>query len=268
MAALTWPTLQTTLQAIIARTPYPYAVVDGAFATLFPQATSYAEQRIYHELPSLAQRDQDTSLTTTGGSRSISLLGTVLPIVVPERLALITPSGSTLANGTQVPFLPVSLDLIDMFWPNQSQTWAPGSALAAYWCIQGGVSGADFISPTVVIAPTPDAAYKVVLTGLFQQAPISAANPQTYLSTVYPECLLAACMVFLSGALLRNYGSAGSPSQPDEVGMPIHWEGQFRALIEAAKGEEMRRRGQGALPFTQPPSAPGGMPSAAPGGHP
>jgi hypothetical protein len=257
VAALTWSTLQTTLQAIIARTPAPWTFSDPAFNQLFPQSTSYAENRIYHEMPVLAQRDQDTSLTTTSGSRSISLHGTALPIVVPERLALITPSGSTLANGTQVPFIPVSLDFIDLWWPNQSLTWAPASALAAYWCIQGGVSGADFISPNVVIAPTPDAAYKVVLTGLFQQEAISEDNPQTYLSTVYPECMLAACMIFLSGALLRNYGSAGAPSQPDEAGMPIHWEGQFGRLIESAKAEEMRRRGQGALPFTQPPSAPG-----------
>lgn len=258
MAAITWPVLQTTIQAIIARTPYPYAATDGAFNTLFPQATSYAEQRIYHEMPFLAQRLQDTSLTTTAGSRSISLAGTTLPILVPQRVALLTPTGSTLANGTQVPFVPVSLDFIDMFWPNESQTWAPASALAAYWCIEGGVA-ADFTSPKVIIAPTPDADYPVVLTGLFQQAPISSEIPQTYLSTNYPELMIAGCMIFISGALLRNYGSAGGP-QPDEPGMPIHWEGQFVHLMEIAKEEEMRRLQQGTNWMNHPP-----MPSGAPG---
>jgi hypothetical protein len=269
-APLTYSTLQTELLAIVARTPFPYLVPDGAFATLYPSAIAYAEQRIFTEVPLLAQRGQDTSLLTATGSRSISLAGTVLPIIVPERLALLTPSGSTLANGTQIPFIPTSLDFIDMFWPQQSITWAPGSALAAYWCTQGGVA-ADFSSPTVVVAPTPDAAYTVVLTGLFQQAPLSASNPQTYLSTVYPQLLAAACMIFISGALLRNYSSQGIPGTGavDEPGQPISWNQQYETLKRAAISEEMRRRVQGATPFTQPPEAPGGGgPPGAPGGRP
>lgn len=267
MAAITWSVLQTTLQAIIARTPAPWTFPDAAFNQLFPQSTSYAENRIYHEMPFLAQRLQDTSLTTTAGSRSFSLQGTALPILVPQRLALLTPAGSTLANGGQVPFIPVSLDFIDMFWPNQSQTWAPASALAAYWCIEGGAGhagrgsgGPDFISPNVIIAPTPDAAYSVILTGLFQQPPISAGVPQTYLSTNYPELMIAGCMIFLSGALLRNYSAAGSPQQPDEPGMPIHWEGQFQRLMEIAKEEEMRRLQQGTNWMNRPPMPAGGPP--------
>jgi hypothetical protein len=236
---------------------------DGAFNTLFPQATSYAEQRIYQDLPMLSQRDQDTSLVTVAGQRAISLAGTVLPIVVPERLALITPSGSNLTNGTQVPFLPVSLDWIDMFWPNQSLTWAPASALAAYWCIQGGTSESDFTSPTVLLAPTPDAAYTVVVTGLFQPEALSGTTPQTYLTTNYPALYTAACMIFISGALLRNYGSAGSAEQPDEVGMPIHWEGQYARLKEAAQSEELRRRQQGTDWLDRPPQG-GGPPPAHP----
>lgn len=268
MTALTYDTLQTTLLAIIARTPFPYTVSDGAFLTLYPQATSYAEQRIYHDIPMLAQRNQDTSLVTTAGSRSIGLSGTALPIVVPERLALLTPSGSSLANGTQVQLIPTSLDWIDIFWPQQSLTWAPASALAAYWALQGGVAD-DFISPTAVIAPTPDAAYSVVLTGLFQQTPISGTNQQTYLSTLYPELMTAACMIFLSGALLRNYSSQGIPgtTPPDEPGMSISWEQQYEVLKKAAISEEMRRRGQGSTSFVQPPEAPQGA-APPPGAHP
>ena len=255
MAALTWTTLQTTIQAIIARTPYPYTVTDGAFTTLFPQATSYAEQRIYHDIPLLAQHLQDTSLSTVSGTRTINLHGTTLPVIVPERVALLTPAGSTLATGTQIPFLPASLDIIDMYWPQQSLTWSPALATATYWCIQGGVSGLDFISPNIVIAPTPDAAYTIVLTGLFQQTPISASTPQTYLSTAYPELMLSACMVFISGALLRNYSSAGGTSQPDEPGMPVHWEGQYMRLKDIALAEEIRRRQQGTDWLYRPPGA-------------
>ena len=262
MSALTWSSLQTVLQAIIARIPAPWTATDAGFQELYPQATSYAEHRIYNDMPALAQRAQDISLTTTAGSRTINLYGTALPVIVPQRLALLTPSGSTLANGTQIPFLPTSLDFIDLYWPQESLEGAPASSLANYWCNLGGVSGSDFTSPTVIIAPTPDAAYKVVLTGLFTQAPISASNPQTYLSTNYPEVLTAACMVYISGALLRNYSSAGNPAQPDDPGMPVHWEGQYRVLLEAAKAEEARRRGLGTDYLDRLP-APSGPPGRA-----
>jgi hypothetical protein len=260
VAALTWTSLQTQLQAEIARTPYPYATVDGAFATLFPASTQYAENYIYNKIPMLAQRTQDTSLSTTGGSRSISLKGTPLPIVVPERIALLTPTGSTLATGTQVPFLPASLDFIDLFWPTQALTWPPSAALATYWCIEGGVAS-DFSSPTVIIAPTPDAAYTIILTGLFQQKPISATNPQTYLSTVYPQLFAACCMLFISGALLRNYGSAS-----DEPGQAVSWQQQVDRLIEVAAEEEGRRKQSGTdWLYRAPVSAPQGGPPAARG---
>ena len=244
MTAITWNALQTELQAIIARIPAPYTATDFAFETLFPQATSYAENRIYREIPMLAQRAQDTSLVTVSGTRNINLSATALPVIVPERLALLTPTGSTLANGTQIQFIPTSLDFIDMCWPAENLTAAPGSVWSAYWALRD--------DHTAIIAPTPDAAYTVVLTGLFQQAPISNSNQTTYLSTYYPELLTAGCMIFISGALLRNYGSAGGV-QPDEPGMPIHWEGQFKELLAAARQEEMRRRQQGTNWMDMPP---------------
>jgi hypothetical protein len=264
LTAITWSGLQQTLQAIIARTPYPYAVTDGAFSVLFPQSISYAENRIYNDIPFLAQRGQDTSLLTTPGLRSIDLSGTFLPVTVAQRLALVTPAGATLQTGTQVPFMPASVDLIDMYWPKQSQVWAPNVASACYWSLLGGNDPTDFTSPTVLIAPTPDAAYQVVLTGLFTQPPISETNQQTYLSTNYPEVMIAACMVFLSGALLRNYSSAGAVNQPDEAGMPVHWEGQYGRLKDLATAEELRRHQQGTDWLNRPP-APAGAPPG-PGG--
>jgi len=248
MTALTWATLETTLLAIIARTPYPYSTPDGAFATLYPQATSYAENRIYREIPMLAEQAQDTSLVTVAGNRSIPLGDTALPVIVPERVALITPVGATPDNGERVQFIPVSLDFIDMAWPDATITQAPARANANYWALLN--------DHTAIIAPTPDNAYTVELTGLFQQAPISAGNQTTYLSTYYPELLTAACMVFLAGALLRNYGA-----QADEARMAQSWETQYELLKTAASAEELRRRQQGTnwidAPPAPSPTAPG-----------
>lgn len=239
MAALTWSTLKTTLQAIIARLPAPWTGTDAAFNQLYPNATQYAENRIYRDIPMLAQRIEDTSLVTTAGQRQVSLVGTTLPILVPQRIGLVVPAGEPWNNGTLISAAPVSLDFIDMFWPARGTTWAPASALALYWANRGSVNS-DFSSPSIILAPTPDAAYNVVVTGLFQQAPLSPSTTQTYLSTVYPELLTIACMVFLSGALLRNYGS-----QADEKQMAISWENQYQELMPSARAAEMRRRGEG-----------------------
>ena len=56
MAALTWTTLQTALLAITVKAQPPYNVVPPDFAYLYPQATSYAEGRIYKDIPFLATR--------------------------------------------------------------------------------------------------------------------------------------------------------------------------------------------------------------------
>lgn len=255
---LTYTSLQTELLSIIARVPAPYTTPDAAFVVQYPQAISYAENRIYHDIPFLAQRAQDTSLSTTAGSRSLSLYGTQLPILVPERIAIM--------NGdTMIQALPTSLDFIDMWWPDETETSdpLPGVYYKLFWAILGGYSSQDFISPTIVLAPTLKASYPVVVTGLFQQPPLSGNNPQTYISTVYPELMLSACMVFLSGALLRNYAASGIPGtqQPDEPGQPVYWEAQYNTLLRIAQDQEVRSRAQGTHVFDGLPAPPPGNPA-------
>lgn len=256
---LTFTSLQTELLAIIARVPYPFTVPDGAFSVLYPTAIQYAENRIYTEIPMLSQRRQDTQLVTADGVREIDLAGTSQPCVVPERVSLVV-NGATVATGEQVQAVPTSLDFIDMWWPIQRRTATPTllEPYRLFWAIKGGTSSVDHQSTTIVLAPTPDAAYPVVLTGLFQPIPLSGANPQTYLSTVYPALLTAACMVYLSGALLRNYSASGIPGtqSPDEPGQPVYWEGQFKTLQAAALKQELRIRVEGSVPYNGLPTPP------------
>jgi hypothetical protein len=227
MAAQTWTTLQQTLLVALSQSPPPYNIIPPDFTALFPQATSYAEGRIYKDLVLLATRTEDsTSLQTTNGNRSLAL-STMLPnvVIVQEGLALIQA-------GVRYWYDKATLDVIDLIWPNISQTMAPASAdwVGRYW--------APLDNNIIVMAPTPDAAYQAVIPGLFQPTPISAGNPSTYLSTVYPELLEAACMVWLTGALQRNFGS-----QADDPRQALSWEGEYTKLMTLAKAEEMRRRG-------------------------
>lgn len=228
MAALTWTTLQTAIAAALVQAPSPYTALPPDFLTLFPQATSYAEGRIYRDLVLLATRTQDMSLTTVAGARALALGSMTKQVIVVEGVALI-------ASGVRYSFDAASLDVVDLVWPQQGLQLAPASA---DW--KGGRWWAMRDDQTIVICPTPDAAYQAEITGLFQPASISVTNASTYLSTTYPDLLTAAVMIWLSGALLRNYGA-----QTSEPQQGMSWEQQYGLLRASAEGEEQRRRGLG-----------------------
>lgn len=231
MTAQTWTSLKQTVAIALTQAVTPYTSFPANFDAQFPQATSYAENRIHREIPMLAVRRSETvAAATASGDRSIDLNDfSAVPLVV-EQVALVTPSGGT--TGTLVPYDSVSLDFINRTWPIQADTEAPSFT----W--QGGRYFAMSDFETVVLSPTPDAAYAVALVGLFPPVPISEGNLTTYLSTYYPELLEAGCLVFLAGALTRNFGS-----QADEPKLAMSWEMQFRSLLDAARDEERRRRG-------------------------
>ena len=129
MAAQTWTSLQNALVAMLSQAPPPYNQLPGDFVTLFPQATSYAEGRIYREIVPLNERNQNTSLTTTAAARSVNLTAASQTVLSVEGFALITPAGTTVASqGTRILFDAASLDIIDMVWPQESVTMDPAAA--------------------------------------------------------------------------------------------------------------------------------------------
>ena len=240
MAAQTWDSLQKTLLVALAQAPTPYDVIPPNFTVLFPQATSYAEGRIYKDLVLLATRAENTSISTANGNRQIDLSTMTNaaggPIIVQEGLGL--------RQGTQTYWYDkASLDFVDFIWPDASVTLAPASSdsTGRYW--------APLNDSIVVIAPTPDAIYTAVIPGLYQPTPISNANQSTYISEVYPELLEAACMVFMTGWLIRNFGA-----QSADPRMAVSHEDQYQKLMVIARDEELRRRGL--LPDFARPTAP------------
>jgi hypothetical protein len=256
---LTWATLQTALLEATAKTQPPYSTIPPDFAVALPQATNYAEGRIYKEFGGLrATRQQNTSLQTTPNSRVISLTGMSNPnggpIIVPERFALF---GGNLPGRVQ--FDRASLDMIDLIWPQQTIVLAPNvlDFQLRLW---------DLVDDhTIVIAPTPDAAYIVEITGLFAPTPIGPGNESptpltttsTYLSQTYPELLVAGCMVWLCGGLLHNFGAAS-----DNPARAMSWEATFRSLMDLAIEEEIRRQGLAPnRPHVRRPTAVGQAPA-------
>jgi len=249
LSAQTWTSLQQSCAIAMGRLPSPVPatpVYDTLFLAQFPLATSYAEARIYHEIPFIASYAEDTSVSTQAGVRTIDLSGTSLPLVTLEHIRLVVP---TMGVFPAVPFDRVPLDFLDRYWPDEGTTLAPslGSAYGQYWALVDAF--------TVALAPTPDAVYQVKAGGLYQPEPISASNPSTYLSENYPDLLQAAICVFLAGALNRNFGA-----QADESGQAMSWELLYQKALQPARSEEMRRRGL--VPDMPPPPAP---PTAARG---
>lgn len=202
------------------------------FSNVLPFAITYAEQRIFKDIPMLAQRTQDSSLVFSGNTRTLDLSQMTTPIVVPEGLAMITPAGSLPNQGNSIPFTWTTLDVIDQMWPDQRVTVDPATRTREwYWTLLDAT--------TIAVAPIPNAAFVANVTGLFQPTPLSAANPITYLSATYTMLYVAAGMIYNVG-YMRNYGAMA-----DNAKMGLSWESQYDTLKEDALLEEQRRRGAG-----------------------
>ena len=83
---------------------------------------------------------------------------------------------------------------------------------------------------TIVVAPTPDATYTIQLNYILKDPGLSSTNTETYISKVFPNGLLYACLVeafsFLKGPndLLQLY------------------EGKYKQVLEGFSIEQMGRR--------------------------
>lgn len=241
MAAQNWTSIMNACIVGCSQAPYPYSNPPQDFiATQFPMAMSYAENRAYRDLTLLGTRSTNITLgqplLTTAASRAIAIPQPgvwATPIIVPEGFALISPQGTTNpAAGTRHGFDVASLDVIDLIWPTEATTLDPALAddIGRLWALSD--------DHTIVYAPTAPGAFSIELTGLYQPAPISAANPTTYLSQWYGELYVDLGMVFLMLALLRNVGAAS-----EDPRIALSWETQYSQDLQAAKSEEYRRRG-------------------------
>lgn len=221
----------------------PQPLVSGAFVpaapfqnadynTLIPRAIEYAELKMYRDtdLNLLYTRKTDSLTNFTIGQRTVAVPGS---IIIPEQVAAITPAGSTIANGTRVQFHPVSLDFINQAWPQAGVTYTPSvDGPGPWWCL---------LDPsTIVVAPTPPAAYVMEVTGVYRPAALAqTANATTYLTLNLPDLFTAASMIFWTGAM-KDYGA-----QSDDPRMAISWTTVYDDLKKGAAVESARQRSQG-----------------------
>lgn len=203
---------------------------DTNFNNILPRIIDDAEQRIYRELDFLYDRTPDSSTTLTANNRQATLpTGNIF--VVVQGVNVITPVATQPAAGKRNRLEMISKDMMDIIWPTEQGASLNG--VPQYGCLLN--------TTTLLVAPTPDAAYVLEYTGITRPAPMSSSNTTTYLGTTYPDLFLAACMVF--GELYQK--DADQP-QGAPAGMDASkWEQVYQARKASVLSEIQRQKNQG-----------------------
>src|SRR4249920_1318166 len=143
--ALTYSQYKTTMKVMMAVS----TEAEPNFVSILPSIIAYAEDRIYQELDLIKQQGE-ANADLTSGARTVGVPGSIL---IVHSATLITPAATLPAAGTRRPLQRVSLEYINHIWPSASSLGIP-----RYYTLQDDV--------TIVLAPTPDSAYKVAVLGI------------------------------------------------------------------------------------------------------
>ena len=205
------------------------AVVDETdtnFVIIFPQAITYAENRMYRDLDLLSTVLQDSTKAFTANNRNVSV--SIATFVTLQQVNVVTPYGTTDPDqGTRNPLNPVTKEYLDNQWPN----------------VTGATVPTDFAminQSKFIVGPWPDQAYQIELIGTYRPDSLSATNTTTPLSLYWPEMMTMAAMIYISG-FQRNFGRAN-----DDPQMAVTYESQYQALLKSAMVEEARKKFQSA----------------------
>ena len=192
------------------------------FIQIFPQAITYAEDRIYRSLDLLDTVFVNTSTNLTPNNRNFTLPP------APNGVFLVI-NGINIFYGTgpqRQQLQPIAKSFLDAVYGSPTNASIP-----QYFAM--------VTQDTIVLGPYPDRAYNVEVIGVFQPAPLSATNPSTILTQLVPDLFLAALMVFMSG-FTRDFGS-----QSDNPAQAQSWENQYNLLFQSAMLLELRKKFSG-----------------------
>jgi len=198
----------------------PQLVADPNFQAAIQLGIQDAEQRICGELDFLGAVVTSTT-TLTASNRNLNWGNSFF---VVESLNVITPATVTNPDlGTRNPVLPATKELCDNLYASSAVVGVP--------VYLGRVT-----QSSAVLAPWPDQAYTVEITGTQRPTPLSATNTTTFISTYLPQLMVAATMIYMSG-YLQNFSSVGDNPQ-----MAVNWDSHYKDLLKAATVEEARKK--------------------------
>lgn len=199
---------------------------DRNFSSAIPAMIEYAENRIYRDLNLVSTRVRDASKNLTANSRTFTLPTTTGTFITVTGVNVITPAGTTTANGTRNSLPSMTRNLVDYISPTETAPATP-TIPSMYYVLN---------NTTLILGPAPDAAYNVEIIGTMRESPLSQSNTTTFISTYLGDLFIAASMVFYSG-FMRNFGS-----QSDNPQQAVSWESQYQTLLQSANAEETRKR--------------------------
>jgi hypothetical protein len=221
---------------------YQYSTIAGIvvptestpfLVPIIPQMINYAELRLQRDLDFLQSLLVNTSYNLTNGNN-------VLTLSVDNFITLQTIQYT---SGTAIiPILATSKEYIQNVYNDSSFSGPP-----AYFAPYGGdASTTGATSQLWLFGPYPDQNYPLTIMGTARMISLNsygssggtAGTNTTFISAYLPDLMLAASMIYLSGAQ-RNFGAQASDPQ-----MAMSWENQYQTLLKGATVEEARRKFQ------------------------
>ena len=179
----------------------------------------HAELRIFRDVDLDVFRKYQTA-TLTSVDPFISMPGAIpTDFEFARYITIFSPSGSLggLTDNERVYLQKKDTSFISEYAPNRTSTGIP-----KYY--------ANWDNDTIILAPTPNAAYTIELAYNAQPTGLSSSNTTTWVSTNAPQMLLYACLVeafqFLKG--------------PDN--MLQTYERYYQQALQPFAGEQMGRR--------------------------
>ena len=214
--SLTYSTYTTTVANLM-----EIGVTDANFQQILPSMIDDAEIRICQDVDFLGAIVTDSSTATALNTRQLNWSNAFF---VVQSINAISPAGTTNPElGTRNPVLPATKEVCDYLYPS-----ATGSGIPQYF---GRVT-----QSTAVLAPWPDGAYTLEITGTQRPPSLSATNMTTFISTYLPNLLIAASMIY-AAAYQQNFSASG-----DNPAQAVDWKTHYQELLKSAVIEEARKK--------------------------
>jgi len=225
---------------------------DANFTRIIPAMFAYADGRIYRELDFLQTTNTD-KIVAPKGERRLVLPSRLMSV---RSLSMFTPGGvvpppdpvgppHTLDVGKRVDLERVTPEALNMFWPTTTKLGVPRQYALIGQRTQYTPPPpppppiGTYFDIAAILAPTPNTFYVIEWMGFLRPELLSAKNPETFISVIYPELFLACCMVFGCG-YQRDWGA-----QSDDPQKAVSWESQYQTLKASAQLEAAKLRGEG-----------------------
>jgi hypothetical protein len=205
--------------------------VDPQFASVIPDVLNYAEMRI--------QRDLDLQGLTTSNTYTVSGGQKILQIPVNDFVTIQQITTNIPATTQTQTLEPTSREFITQAWNDTSQSGTPQQ----FAMIGGDLTTFGATSNNILLGPTPDQSYTFTVYGTVRASslytfanPSSANTVTTLISSVFPDLLLMASMIFISG-YQRNFSAQSGDPQ-----MAQTYETQYQMLKAGAMLDEQRKK--------------------------